>query len=236
MRQQSIVFQDVSHVYHPQSGTPFTALHRISFEVHAGESTAIFGRSGSGKSTLLNLIAGLDRPHRGRINVAGVDIGELSESAMTSWRGRHVGVVFQFFQLLPTLTVRENLLIAMEFVGAIPVRDRNPRVDELLGLVGVDDQADKLPAHLSGGQQQRVAVARALANRPEVVIADEPTGNLDSASAKVVLDQFGVLRDQGATLVIVTHDESIAGRADRVLRLEDGKLISHRENTPELPS
>lgn len=212
-------------MYERRGARPFKALDDVSFEIRAGESVAILGRSGSGKSTLLNLVAGLDRPHSGTVSVAGATLQDMSEAALTTWRGRHVGVVFQFFQLLPTLTVKENLLLAMEFVGRVPADERTRRVQDLLAIVGVEDQSEKLPAHLSGGQQQRVAVARALVNDPKVVIADEPTGNLDSASAGAVLDLFAVLCERGVTLVVVTHDEAVAARADRTFRLDDGRLL-----------
>ena len=233
MPQPAISFHDVSHVYRQRGAPDFTALKGISFDIRAGESAAVLGRSGSGKSTLLNLIAGLDRSSSGTVRVEGAELGALSEAALTTWRGRTIGVVFQFFQLLPTLTVQENLLLAMEFVGVVPTGHRQERVEELLGLVGVADQAGKLPAHLSGGQQQRVAVARALVNQPKVLIADEPTGNLDSTSAEAVLDLFRALRDQGVTLVIVTHDEAVAAHTDRVLRLEDGQLERDTPNRKE---
>ena len=225
-----IELDGVSHFYLQRGARPFRSLHDVSFRVQKGQTTAVLGRSGSGKSTLLNLIAGLDRPHAGVVRVAGSDIGVMPESELAAWRGRHVGIVFQFFQLLPTLTVRENLLLAMELVGVIPRARRRARADELLAIVGIASQASKLPAHLSGGQQQRAAIARALANEPRVVIADEPTGNLDSESATAVLDLFEDLRAKGATLVTVTHDEAVASRAERTIRLEDGRL------SPEQPS
>lgn len=224
MPKPTISFHNVSHIYRQRGAPDFIALKEISFDIQAGESAAILGRSGSGKSTMLNLIAGLDQPSSGTVHVEGTELGTLSEAALTTWRGRNVGVVFQFFQLLPTLTVRENLLLAMEFVDVIPAEHRQERVEELLALVGVADQTHKLPAYLSGGQQQRVAIARALVNQPRVVIADEPTGNLDSASADTVLDVFQGLREQGVTLVIVTHDDAVAARTDRVLELDDGQL------------
>lgn len=224
MTKSIINFDGVTHVYRQRGVADFTTLRSVCFDILEGESVAVLGRSGSGKSTLLNLIAGLDQPHAGTVQVAGADLGAMSESALTAWRGRHVGVVFQFFQLLPTLTVRENLLIAMEFVAAVPSSERGARVDELLDAVGIVEQADKLPAHLSGGQQQRAAVARALVNRPKVLIADEPTGNLDAASAEGVLRLFDGLQEQGVTVVIVTHDEAIAARTDRILRLADGSF------------
>jgi len=231
MGSSAISFEQVSHVYRGRQGLAFEALRSVTFDVPVGGSTAIWGRSGSGKSTLLNLVAGLDRATSGTVRVAGEELGALSETALTQWRGRNVGIVFQFFQLLPTLTVRENLLLPMEFVNAVPKSERHDRVDQLLDVVQIRDQGDKLPAHLSGGQQQRAAVARALVNQPEIVIADEPTGNLDASSAQAVLELFGALRAQGVTLVVVTHDEQVAARADRILELRDGQLVDMREST-----
>jgi putative ABC transport system ATP-binding protein len=187
--------------------------------------TAVVGKSGSGKSTVLNLLAGLDQPTSGLVHVAGQPLHELSESALASWRGRHVGVVFQFFQLLPTLTVLENVILAMEFVGAFAAPEREPRARALLDRVGIADQADKLPSRLSGGQQQRAAIARALANDPAILVADEPTGNLDSKTGASVVELFQGLASQGKTIVIVTHDDEIAGRAGRVVRLADGRVV-----------
>ena len=227
-----IAFDSVTHVYQQPGTPPFRSLHDISFQIPPGQSTAILGRSGSGKSTLLNLIAGIDRPCSGVVRVAGSDIAAMPESALAAWRGRHVGVIFQFFQLLPTLTVRENLLLAMEFVGTIPGVRRKARVEKLLEIVGIANEAGKLPAFLSGGQQQRAAIARALVNEPKVVIADEPTGNLDTDSATAVLDLFGDLQAQGVTLVTVTHDRAVASRAERMIHLDDGRLSSQR-STPD---
>ena len=228
-----ITFDSVTHVYRQRGTPPFRSLHDISFQILPGQSTSILGRSGSGKSTLLNLIAGIDRPCSGVVRVAGSDIAAMPESALAAWRGRHVGVIFQFFQLLPTLTVRENLLLAMEFVGKIPVVRRKARVDKLLEIVGIANEAGKLPAFLSGGQQQRAAIARALVNEPEVVIADEPTGNLDTDSATAVLDLFGDLQAQGVTLVTVTHDRAVASRAERMIHLDDGRLSSQRSTSDQ---
>ena len=215
----------VTKVYKLPSGQTYTALKEVSMAVAPGELIAVLGRSGSGKSTLLNLIAGLDRPTSGEISVAGTSLRGLGEDALARWRGRNVGVVFQFFQLLPTLTVLENVLLAMDFLNVVPRRERQGRAQGLLEAVGVADQGAKLPATLSGGQQQRAAIARALANDPPILVADEPTGNLDTATAGAVLELFGVLVAEGKTLVVVTHDEAIARQADRVIRLEDGRVV-----------
>ena len=216
---------NVTKEYRRASGDPFTALKRVSLSVAAGEFTALLGKSGSGKSTLLNLIAGLDRPTAGEVIVAGTRLRGLSEDALAAWRGRNVGVVFQFFQLLPTLTVIENVMLAMDFLDSVPRRERPDRARALLELVGISDQADKLPATLSGGQQQRAAVARALANDPPILVADEPTGNLDSHTAGSVLDLFGDLVERGKTLVVVTHDDEVTRRAHEVVRLADGMVM-----------
>ncbi len=204
----------------------FQALRGISLRVAPGEFLAVLGKSGSGKSTLLNLIAGIDRPTSGDVRAAGADLTRLGENRMALWRGQNVGVVFQFFQLLPTLTVEENIMLAMDFVGKIPDADRRPRARQLLELVGLSDQATKLPSALSGGQQQRAAIARALANDPPIVLADEPTGNLDSETSAAVAELFHGLIDQRKTLLIVTHDDHLASRAHRVIRLKDGLVVA----------
>jgi len=213
-----------------RGGQLFPALRGVSLRVASGDFIAVLGKSGSGKSTLLNLIAGIDRPTSGEIRAVDADLNTLGENKMALWRGRNIGVVFQFFQLLPTLTVEENILLAMDFVGKIPVRDRRPRARELLTLVGLSDQAAKLPSALSGGQQQRAAIARALANDPPVVLADEPTGNLDSETAAAITDLFHGLIAQRKTLIIVTHDDKLASRAHRVLQLKDGLIVADGKN------
>jgi putative ABC transport system ATP-binding protein len=210
----------------PRGGQTFHALRGISLSVPAGDFLAVLGKSGSGKSTLLNLIAGLDRPTSGEVYAAGAELSRLSENKLALWRGRNLGVVFQFFQLLPTLTVSENTLLAMDFVGKIPAPRRRARAHDLLEMVGLTDQAAKLPSALSGGQQQRAAIARALANDPPIVLADEPTGNLDSETAGAVAELFHGLIDQGKTLLIVTHDENLARRAHRVIQLKDGAIVA----------
>src|SRR5476649_321890 len=208
-----------------RGGRQFAALRGVSLAVAAGEHVAVLGKSGSGKSTLINLIAALDRCTAGRVRVAGVDVTRMGESALAPWRGRNVGVVFQFFQLMPTLTIAENMLFAMELVGHVPPGMRRSHAMELLERVGLADQSHKLPSMLSGGQQQRAAIARALANDPPLVVADEPTGNLDSETAAAVAELFHGLIDQGKTLLIVTHDENLARRAHRVIQLKDGAIV-----------
>ncbi len=215
--------RDVVKAYEAAAG-PFRALHGVTMEIAQGELVAIVGKSGSGKSTLLNMIAGIDRPTSGDVRVAGARLGELGESRLAAWRGRNVGVVFQFFQLLPTLTIAENVILPMDLGATYPVRERRPRALALLDRVGIADQADKLPATLSGGQQQRAAIARALANAPPILVADEPTGNLDSHTADRILDLFADLAASGTTVVVVTHEREIAGAVDRIISLADGRI------------
>jgi putative ABC transport system ATP-binding protein len=213
----------VTKTYETPAG-PFRALQDIDLSIAPGEMVAVVGKSGSGKSTLLNLIGGIDRPTTGDVAVAGTSIARSSERALASWRGRTVGVVFQFFQLLPTLTVLENVMLPMDFVRARPAGTRRPHALALLNRVGLADQSGKLPSMLSGGQQQRVAIARALANDPKVVTADEPTGNLDSDTAGRVLELFRALANEGRTVVIATHERDISRLATRIVTLSDGRV------------
>jgi putative ABC transport system ATP-binding protein len=209
----------------------FTALTDLDLVMVRGELTAIVGQSGSGKSTLLNLIAAIDRPTRGDVIVDGTALDALPERALSAWRGRAVGIVFQFFQLLPTLTAAENVMLPMDFCRTFPARERRGRALQLLERLGVASQADKLPGTLSGGQQQRVAVARALANEPALLLADEPTGNLDSASAAALLDVLSGLVRDGQSVVVVTHDRQALRHADRAITLVDGRLASIEART-----
>ncbi|MDQ3493926.1 MAG: ABC transporter ATP-binding protein [Chloroflexota bacterium] len=211
---------------YPLAGGEFTAIDHLSLDIANGEFVAIVGRSGSGKTTLLNLLAGIDRPTSGTVRVAGADLGSLSEDGLAAWRGRNVGLVFQFFQLLPTLTVAENVMLPMDFAKKIPIDGRRDHAQYLLERVGVADQADKMPATLSGGQQQRAAIARALANDPPLLLADEPTGNLDSATADAVLELFAGLNADGRTIVVVTHERDIRSIVGREVRLRDGGLVA----------
>jgi putative ABC transport system ATP-binding protein len=220
-----IGLEAVEKTYALRDGQRFAALRGISLAVGAGEYVAVLGKSGSGKSTLLNLIAALDRPSAGVVRVAGADVTRLGESALALWRGHNVGVVFQFFQLLPTLTIAENLVLAMELVGKVPRAGRRARALDLLQRVGLAAHAHKLPSLLSGGQQQRAAIARALANDPPLVLADEPTGNLDSETAAEIGALFEQLNGEGKTLLIVTHDANLARAAQRVVELKDGAVV-----------
>jgi putative ABC transport system ATP-binding protein len=220
----AIQVRDVVKTY-PLGAGEVVAVDQLSLDITQGEFVAVVGRSGSGKTTLLNLLAGIDRPTSGTVRAAGADLGSLSESGLAAWRGRNVGLVFQFFQLLPTLTVVENVILPMDFAKQVPLRERRPRALELLDQVGVADQADKLPAMLSGGQQQRAAIARALANDPPLLLADEPTGNLDSATADAVLALFAGLHADGRTIVVVTHERDIRSIVGREVTLQDGRVV-----------
>src|ERR671912_2293896 len=222
--EQAVQVSDVVKSY-PLSAGDVVAVDHVSLDIAAGEFVAVVGRSGSGKTTLLNLLAGIDRPTSGTVYAAGADLGSLSESGLAAWRGRNVGLVFQFFQLLPTLTVMENVLLPMDFAKTIPIGRRRDRAQDLLERVGVGDQADKLPATLSGGQQQRAAIARALANDPPLLLADEPTGNLDSVTADAVLELFAELNTEGRTIVVVTHERDIRSIAGRQVTLQDGRVV-----------
>jgi putative ABC transport system ATP-binding protein len=221
----AIEVRDAVKAY-PLSAGQVLAIDHLGLEVAQGEFVAIVGRSGSGKTTLLNLLAGIDRPTSGLVRVAGAELGSLSESGLAAWRGRTVGLVFQFFQLLPTLSVLENVMLPMDFAKTIPVTDRGERARSLLDRVGIADQSDKLPATLSGGQQQRAAIARALANDPPLVLADEPTGNLDSVTAAAVLELFAELNAEGRTVVVVTHETDIRSVAGRQVTLRDGRVLA----------
>lgn len=220
-----ISLHQVSKKYETPAGV-FAALTSIDLEVRSGEFVGVVGKSGSGKSTLLNMIAGIDRPSSGSVTVAGTPIHDFTENKLAAWRGRNVGFVFQFFQLLPTLTAAENVMLPMDFAKSFPFRERRKRAEALLQRVGVGAHADKLPATLSGGEQQRVAIARALANEPPLVLADEPTGNLDSITAAAILNLFRDLAHQGTTVVIATHEADIARVIDRRIEISDGTLAS----------
>jgi len=217
-----IRLRDVVKTYDP-AATDLAAIDHLDLDIADGEFVAVVGRSGSGKTTLLNLLAGIDRPTSGQITVRDTDLGALPESALSEWRGRTVGLVFQFFQLLPTLTVAENVVLAMDFVGTVPKSRRRDRAWDLLSRVGIEDQANKLPATLSGGQQQRAAIARALANDPPILLGDEPTGNLDSTTGAAVLKLFAELNADGRTVVLVTHEQEVRDFAGRQVLLADGR-------------
>jgi len=220
-----IDLNSVKKAYQTDAGL-FMALNGIDLHVDEGEYVAIIGKSGSGKTTLINMITGLDRPTKGEIIVGGEKVEKLGENQLAIWRGRTIGVVFQFFQLLPTLTTLENVMLPMDFCGTPVFTERRERARELLSLMEIEEQANKLPAKLSGGQQQRVAIARALATDPPILAADEPTGNLDSKTAEAVFSLFERLASLGKTILVVTHDSDLAGRACRQLHIADGLIVS----------
>jgi putative ABC transport system ATP-binding protein len=219
-----IELRQVVKTYESAAGK-FTALKGVDLQVKPGEFVAVVGKSGSGKSTLLNMLTGIDRPTSGEVIAGQTAIHQLSEGKTAHWRGRNVGIVFQFFQLLPTLTIVENLMLAMDFCKIFPVSERKPRALELLGQVGVAEQAYKLPAMLSGGEQQRVAIARALANDPPIIVADEPTGNLDTETATAVFQLLQAQASTGKTVIVVTHDQDLAAQVNRTITLVDGRIV-----------
>lgn len=219
-----IDLHEVTKTYQSEAG-PCLALKGIDLHVREGEFVAVVGKSGSGKSTLINMITGIDRPTSGQIWVAQAPVHEMNEDQMAIWRGRSVGVVFQFFQLLPTLTVVENVMLPMDLSHTFKNGERHQRALQLLEEVEIADQADKLPANISGGQQQRVAIARAMANDPPLLVADEPTGNLDSRTAQAVIELFECLVEKGKSILMVTHDADLARRAKRLVRIADGLIV-----------
>lgn len=202
------------------------ALEPTDLEIGAGEFLAVTGRSGSGKSTFLNLVSGIDRPTSGSVAVDGIDLAGLNESRLSRFRGEKIGIVFQFFELIQTLTAVENVQLAMDLVGVIPSGDRRRRALALLDQVGLAAHARKLPSRLSGGEQQRVAIARALANDPPIIVADEPAGNLDSANSAMVASIFAECAAQGRTVIVATHEQGGLERYDRVLHVVDGAFQS----------
>ena len=204
----------------------YPALRGIDLEIGAGELVAVVGPSGSGKTTILNLVAGIDRPTAGTVSVGGRRIDLMSEEELAVWRGEHVGVVFQFFQLLPTLSALENAVLPLDFARRGSKRERFERARQDLALVGLGDKADHLPAELSGGEQQRVAIARALATDPQLIVGDEPTGNLDTVTAAEMFKLFARLNEQGKTVLYVTHDRELAARAHRVVSIRDGVVVA----------
>lgn len=218
-----IELRNVTKSYPLGSGS-FNALKNVSLTIGSSRLVAITGKSGSGKSTLLNIITGIDRPSEGSVVISGIRIDSLSETALASWRGKNVGVVFQFFQLLPTLTILENVMLPMDFCATYTRKERRDRALALLEKVDIKDQADKFPAALSGGQQQRAAIARALANDPPLLVADEPTGNLDSQTATSIFELFADLARSGKTVVVVTHEREFSTWFEDTIRIADGVI------------
>lgn len=222
-----ISLETVRKIYKTKAG-PLEVLKGVSLQVNAGEFVAIVGPSGSGKSTLINMITGIDRPTDGEVYVGGERLTKMGENQVAKWRGKNVGVVFQFFQLLPTLTVLENVMMPMNYVGTYKGQ-RKERAMSLLELVDLPDVANKYPSQISGGQQQRAAIARALANDPPLIVGDEPTGNLDTISAGIMFALFEELVENGKTIVMVTHDKDLAGQVPRVVEVRDGRILSEQE-------
>jgi len=220
-----VELQEITKIFQTPAGE-FAALKGVTACFYPGEFVSIVGKSGSGKSTLANMITGIDHPTSGSVRIGGVEVHKLNESQMSVWRGRNLGIVFQFFQLLPMLTLLENVMLPMDFGAVYSPAERSERAMGLLDLVGLADLADQLPAQVSGGQQQSAAIARALANDPPILIADEPTGNLDSRTAEAVFEVFTGLVSAGKTLIMVTHDQGLAERTGRVLHIADGLLVN----------
>jgi putative ABC transport system ATP-binding protein len=226
-----IRIKDLRKAYRTPAGD-FYALKGLDLQVGKGEFLAVLGKSGAGKSTLINMITGIDRPTSGEILVGERAIEKMSEDQIAAWRGKNVGVVFQFFQLLPMLTCAQNVMMPMDFAGLYGgPQQRRERALHLLDRVGIAEHADKLPSGVSGGQRQRVAIARALANDPQLLAADEPTGNLDSRTTTEMFDLFAGLVDEGKTVLLVTHDRDLAARAGRRVRIVDGRFLeeAHRD-------
>ncbi|AYB30391.1 ABC transporter ATP-binding protein [Chryseolinea soli] len=226
--EQSKRLIELSHVTKsfPSVSGNFQALKNVSLKIDKGQLVAVTGKSGSGKSTLLNIIAGIDKPTEGQVAINGIRVDKLSESELATWRGKNIGVVFQFFQLLPTLTVIENIMLPMDFCNRYPKNERRARALALLEQVNIKEQADKLPSALSGGQQQRAAIARALANDPPVIIADEPTGNLDSQTSAAIFELFAALARSEKTVIVVTHEKDFADYFKDVIVIADGAIVN----------
>jgi ABC-type lipoprotein export system ATPase subunit len=224
LTESMISLRGITKAYNTDAG-PFWALKGIDLQVYPGEFVSVVGKSGSGKSTLINMFTGIDHPTGGEVVVAQTHIRQLDEGRMAEWRGRHMGIVFQFFQLLPTLTIAENVMLPMDLCQMYDPGERYERALYVLDQVGVADYAAKFPAAVSGGHQQRAAIARALANDPPILVADEPTGNLDSSTADSIFRLFELLVDEGKTVLMVTHDAELASRVPRTLTLADGLIV-----------
>jgi ABC-type lipoprotein export system ATPase subunit len=220
-----IELREVNKYYKSAAGD-FLALDKVDLQIEAGEFVSIIGKSGSGKSTLLNMITGIDRPTTGEVLVNGSAIHGMTENQLAEWRGKNLGIIFQFFQLLPSLSLLQNVMLPMDLLGKHNSREKRERAEHLLDIVGLSDHKHKLPSMVSGGQQQRAAMARALANDPPVIIADEPTGNLDSKTAETIFGLFNDLVAQGKTVIIVTHDSSLAKRTHRTALIADGEIVN----------
>ncbi|MCE7860652.1 MAG: ATP-binding cassette domain-containing protein [Chloroflexi bacterium CFX2] len=217
--------REVDKFYQSPAGD-YHALKSVDLQINAGEFVSIIGKSGSGKSTLLNMITGIDRPTTGEVYVHGSAIHDMNENQLAGWRGENLGIIFQFFQLLPALSLKQNVILPMDLAGKYRARERRERAEHLLEIVGLEEHMHKLPSMVSGGQQQRAAMARALANDPPILIADEPTGNLDSKTAATLFDLFNRLVADGKTVIIVTHDSSLARHAHRTALIADGEIVN----------
>lgn len=228
-KQPLLEIENVTKIY-KTGREEYQALQKVGFESEKGSFIAILGKSGSGKSTLLNLIGGIDSVTGGKIILNGEDISNLKTSQLSRFRAENIGFIFQFFQLIPTLTVFENVMLPMDFLGKIASTARRERAENLLKEVGIWDHAFKFPQALSGGEQQRVAIARALANDPEIILADEPTGNLDSQTSEVIFELLQNLVGIGKTVVMVTHDNELAKRCNRIIRIHDGVVLDDITN------
>lgn len=218
-----LVVRDVHKTYNTSDGL-FPALKGISLNIHAREFVTVIGKSGAGKSTLVNVVTGIAHADRGQIVIEGRNLLDMNEDQRARWRGQQIGVVFQFFQLMPSLTLVENITLAMDFTNSLPLKQRRARALELLDMVGIADHGHKIPSRISGGQQQRAAIARALANDPPILIADEPTGNLDSRTSAAIFELFQSLVAQGKSILMATHDIDLARLSTRTLQITDGEI------------
>lgn len=219
-----IQVKKISKIYET-GGVATVALHDVSFTVKDGEYILLTGRSGSGKSTLLNILTGVDKPSEGEVFIGNERITGYTENKLAKWRGEHIGIVFQFFQLIPTLSVLENILLPMDIVGVVPQNQREQRAVSILKMVGMETHKSKMPSALSGGEQQRIAIARSLANDAPIIFADEPTGNLDTENANQIFELLKYLNAQGKTIVMVTHERDDIQGATRKIILKDGKIL-----------
>lgn len=231
--EEIIYLVDVQKSYQV-GGNQVTVLKGLDLSIMPGEFVAITGPSGNGKSTLLNMITGIDRPTQGKVYVNGSPVHTMNENQLAIWRGENIGIIFQFFQLLPSLSLQQNVIMPMEFAAKYHRKERRERAMHLLEIVGLHDQAHKLPGMISGGQQQRAAIARALANDPPILVADEPTGNLDARTAETVFTLFEKLVDQGKSLLMVTHDANLAQRIPRIVEIKNGVISCDSFRAPEI--
>jgi len=232
MKKEIIILNNISKTFNTD-GLQFSALRNVDLVIEQGEFVGIVGRSGSGKSTLLNVMSGIDKPSSGDVSVNGMSILAKKQGDLDAWRGKEIGLVFQFFHLIPTLTVAENVMLPMDFCKVFPVKERLPRALDLLESVGVSEKAQKFPSILSGGEMQRVAIARSMANDPPIIFGDEPTGNLDSASTEIVFELFETLNKMGKTIIIVSHDVTLEKYSDRTIYLADGQIEKAHEGVKE---